>query len=85
MSRHHALREFHEAHGAVFGERAGWIVPIHYGNPRAEYDAVRQRVGLMDISPRGLLQFTGDDRVSFLQGMLSNDLRPLRAFDGQYA
>jgi aminomethyltransferase len=85
MSRQNTLRDFHEAHGAAFCERDGWIVPLHYGDPRAEYDAVRQRIGLMDLSPRGLLQFTGADRVSFLQGMLSNDLRPLKTFDGQYA
>lgn len=32
-----------------------------------------------------MLQFTGDDRLSYLQGMLSNDLRPLKMFDGQQA
>ena len=37
------------------------------------------------LSHRALLQFTGPDRVSFLQGMLSNDLRPLKMFDGQQA
>jgi folate-binding protein YgfZ len=32
-----------------------------------------------------LLQITGSDRVTFLQGMLSNDLRALRPFEGHYA
>ena len=41
--------------------------------------------GLFDLSDRALLQFTGPDRVSFLQGMLSNDLRLLKMFDGQQA
>jgi folate-binding protein YgfZ len=51
----------------------------------SEYRAVRDAVGLFDLSHRGLLQITGPDRLSFLQGMLSNDLRGLKTFDGQYA
>jgi folate-binding protein YgfZ len=85
MAKQSLLTDFHRSNGAVFTERDGWLLPVHFGNVAAEYQSVRNAVGLIDFSHRGLLQFTGPDRVSFLQGMLSNDLRPLKTFDGQYA
>jgi len=85
MAKQSSLHEFHISHGASFVERDGWLLPEHFGDPAGEYEAVRSAVGLIDRSQRGLLQFTGPDRVSFLQGMLSNDLRPLKTFDGQAA
>ncbi len=69
----------------MFREENGWLLPAHFGDLMSEYRAVRDAVGLFDFSHRGLLQFTGPDRLSFLQGMLSNDLRGLKTFDGQYA
>ena len=85
MAKQSLLTELHRSNGAVFIEQDGWLVPDHFGDPGAEYHAVRTAAGLFDLSDRALLQFTGADRVSFLQGMLSNDLRPLRMFDGQQA
>src|SRR3990170_1996926 len=85
MAKQSLLTDFHSSNGAVLTERDGWLLPVHFGNVAAEYQSVRSAVGLFDLAHRGLLQFTGPDRNSFLQGMLSNDLRPLKTFDGQYA
>jgi len=85
MAKQSSLIELHRAHGATFVEQDGWLVSDHFGDFAAEYNAVRAGAGLFDYSHRALLQFTGPDRVSFLQGMLSNDLRPLKMFDGQQA
>ena len=85
MMKASPLINLHRSNGAVLAERDGWLLPAHFGNPAAEYDAVRRAAGLIDFSHRGLLQFTGADRLSFLQGMLSNDVRALKPFDGQYA
>jgi folate-binding protein YgfZ len=85
MAKQSLLTDFHRSNGAVFTERDGWRLPVHFGDAAAEYESVRRAAGLFDLSHRGLLQFTGPDRLSFLQGMLSNDLRPLKTFDGQYA
>jgi folate-binding protein YgfZ len=85
MANASPLADFHRANGAVFEERDGRLLVAHFGDPAGEYRAVRSAVGLMDLSHRGLLQFTGPDRLSFLQGMLSNDLRSLKTFEGQYA
>jgi folate-binding protein YgfZ len=85
MSKASALTDLHRSRGAVFAERDGWLLPAHFGDPTAEYQAVRSAAGLLDIPHRGLLQCTGPDRIPFLQGMLSNDLKLLQPFDGQYA
>jgi folate-binding protein YgfZ len=85
MAKQSSLSDLHKRHGAIFVEKEGWLLPKHFGNPGAEYQTVREAVGLIDLPDRALLQFTGPDRVTFLQGMLSNDLRPLKMFDGQQA
>jgi folate-binding protein YgfZ len=85
MAKESALAEAHRARGARFGERNGWVLPEHFGDSTAEYRAARESVGMFDLSHRGLLQFTGPDRAAFLQGMLSNDVKLLNPFDGQYA
>jgi glycine cleavage system T protein len=85
MAKQPILFEFHRRNGAVFVERGGWELPAHFGDPTAEYEAVRSAVGFSDFSHRGLLQVTGPDRLPFLQGMVSNDLRLLKAGEGQYA
>jgi glycine cleavage system T protein len=85
MAKQSPLMAFHKANGAVFNDYDGWLLPIHFGDSSAEYEAVRCAIGLMDLSHRGLLQFTGPDRLSFLQGMVSNDLRTLNPGHALYA
>jgi aminomethyltransferase len=71
--------------GAVFTEVAGWEVPRHFGTPAAEYHAVRQGVGLCDLSHRGLVRVTGSERQRFLHAMVSNDTASLCPGEGRYA
>ncbi len=85
MAKQSLLTESHRRSGAILVEKDGWLLPDHFGDPSAEYESVRSAAGIFDFSHRALLQFTGADRVSFLQGMLSNDLRPLKMFGGQLA
>jgi folate-binding protein YgfZ len=76
---------FHDQHlklGATFREVAGWDMPEHYGDPAAEHRAVRQGVGIADLSHRGKLRVIGDDRVKWLQSVISNDILPLKAGQG---
>ncbi len=83
MNEQTPLANFHRSNGAVFMDSKSLVA--HFGDPAGEYRAVRSAVGLIDLTHRGLLQFTGPDRLSFLQGMLSNDVKSLSPFDGQYA
>jgi len=48
----------------------------------AEYEALRTRAGVFALDDRVLVRATGADRVTFLQGMLTNDVASLRPGDG---
>ena len=85
MKNESRLATLHDSHGASFADYRGWRLPKNFGDAAAEYNAVRSAAGLIDFSDRGLLQFTGPDRLSYLQGMLSSDLRALKPFQGQPA
>jgi folate-binding protein YgfZ len=76
------LNDAHQADGAVFGESAGWLVPLRYGDPLAEHRAVMGATGLLDRSMVGKVVVTGRDRATFLQGMLSNDIKALQPGQG---
>ncbi|MBH0201387.1 MAG: aminomethyl transferase family protein [Nitrospira sp.] len=75
----------HTQLGATFEEVAGWEIPAHYGDVAAEHRAVRQAVGIADLSHRGKLRVTGEDRVKWLQSVISNDIRPLQPGQGRYS
>ncbi len=79
------LHDLHEALGARFISRADWSVPAAYGDAAAEHAAVREAVGLSDLSCRGKLGVSGKDRGAFLQGLLSNDVTQVTATQGVYA
>jgi glycine cleavage system T protein len=74
-----------QALGATFTSVAEWELPQHFGNPSAEYHAVRHGVALCDLSHRGLIRVTGKDRQRFLHAMLSNDTQSLQPGQGCYA
>lgn len=77
MGNRSPLEELHRNNGARFGEDHEWSLPLHFGATLEEYQAVRSKVGLMDLCDRSLIRLTGDDRVSFLQGLVSNDVTVL--------
>jgi folate-binding protein YgfZ len=76
------LNDVHQAEGAVFGESSGWLVPLRYGDPTAEHRAAMGATGLLDRSMVGKVVVTGRDRATFLQGMLSNDIKALQPGQG---
>jgi glycine cleavage system T protein len=75
----------HQALGATFTEVAGWELPQHFGAPEAEYYAVRQGVGLCDLSHHGIVRVSGQDRQRFLHAMVSNDTASLQPGQGCHA
>ncbi len=50
-------------------------VAASFGEYEAEYAAIRRHVGILHLPPRGILHFTGADRLDFLHRMLTQDLR----------
>lgn len=56
------------------GVPAGWELPVDYGDPAREQRALREGAGLIELSHLGKIRVTGEERASFLQGMLTNDV-----------
>ncbi len=54
-----AVHNWHLARGAKMMVAGQWLRPEHYGDPLSEVKAVRQSVGLIDISTLGKLKLTG--------------------------
>jgi len=79
------LHEFHRMLGGRFGTVSGTEVVMDYGDQAAEYDALYQRAVVLDLSFRSRLCVTGADRVRFLHGQVTNDIKRLRAGEGCYA
>src|SRR5947209_7923660 len=72
-SRHSPLEVAHVR------EQDGCVVPAHFGDARAEYEAVRGSAGagLFDLSSRGRVEVSGGEAVQFLNGMVTNDVARL--------
>src|SRR5579885_637613 len=72
-----ALHRHLAACGAVLADDRGVELPRHFGDPAAEYAALREQAALLDLGFRTLIRVVGADRVAFLQGMLTADVAAL--------
>jgi len=63
--------------GAVPAEGPDTGVAAHYGDPFAEQRALAGSAGLVDRSHRGVLRITGQDRLSWLHSLTTQDLEHL--------
>ena len=62
------LEAEHLAMGAKLGPFAGWNMPIEYAGALAEHQAVRERVGLFDLTHLGKVELAGAGALALLQG-----------------
>ena len=67
--------------GAKLVPFAGWEMPIQYKGIAAEHAAVRERVGLFDVSHMGELHVTGPSALAAVDALITNDLS--KAENGQ--
>ncbi len=72
------LHEWHLDNGARMMVAGPWLRPEQYGDPAAEVRAVRERAGLIDVSPLGKLQLTGPGVPGLLDRLYVNQWRDLR-------
>src|SRR5258708_20574434 len=57
----------------------------NYGDWLAEYKALRESAGILDLSFRSRICLVGADRARFLHGQVTNDVKKLRIGEGCYA
>ena len=72
--KHTPLESEHRRLGAKLAPFAGWLMPIEYQGTLAEHRAVRERVGLFDLTHLGKVDVTGPGALGMLQRLVTNDL-----------
>lgn len=83
---HSPLHEAHVELGAKFAEFGGWDMPVEYagGGVLAEHKAVRDAVGIFDVSHLGKAVVRGAGAAEYLNRCLTNDLRKIEPGKAQY-
>ena len=67
------------------GDYRGATSVARFSDPQAEYFALQSGCGVHDLGFRALISLTGGDRVRWLNGMVTNNIRDLAPGHGVYA
>src|SRR3712207_981964 len=79
------LYDEHKALGARLVDFSGWEMPVQYGGIKAEHQAVRERVGLFDVSHMGEAVFRGPDAERAVQRLVTRDVSRLERGQSGYS
>ena len=79
------LKERHEALGAKMIEFAGFLMPVSYTSISDEHQAVRENVGVFDVSHMGEFIIRGKEALNLVQYITTNDASKLHIGDAQYS
>ena len=79
------LYDAHVALGGRIVDFAGWAMPVQYGGILEEHEAVRERVGLFDVSHMGEILFEGPGALAALNRLVTNDLARCEDMQAQYS
>jgi len=77
--------DFNTKHGAKTTSFAGWTMPTFFRSIMSEYEAVRSRLGLFDVSHMGRQIIEGRDAEKFLAHITTNNLSALQAGRAHYS
>ena len=79
------LHAWHQARGAKLADFGGWDMPIEYAGVLAEHTAVRESVGVFDVSHMGKLRISGVGAAAWLDSVLVSDIGGLLVGKAQYS
>ena len=77
--------EIHKKSGAKLIDFGGFEMPVQYTTIRKEHNAVRNGVGIFDVSHMGEIYVTGDHALDFIQKITVNDASKLEPGKAQYS
>jgi aminomethyltransferase len=80
-----ALLKAHQTLNALMVDFHGWQMPMHYGSQLAEHRAVRESVGLFDVSHMTQVDVTGAQAGAFLRRLLANDVAKISSGQALYS
>lgn len=78
------LFNLHDKLGAKFIEFANFLMPIYYTSIKDEHLAVRERVGIFDVSHMGEIKILGKDAKKFANYILTNNIEKTDFGDVKY-
>ena len=73
------------AEDATFTGFGGWDMPVEFESIRTEHKAVRDSVGIFDVSHMGEIVVNGPDATLLMQRLTSNDVEALSPGESQYS
>ena len=79
---------FYDKHveaGGKIVEFAGFLMPIQYKGINTEHLAVRNNIGLFDLSHMGEFEVSGNDALAFLEKTTTNNVAALKPGEIQYS
>ncbi|QDG54500.1 glycine cleavage system aminomethyltransferase GcvT [Persicimonas caeni] len=79
--KHIPLEHRHEELGGRMTPFAGFVMPVKYTGIKEEHLAVRNNVGLFDVSHMGEVEVKGPEAIKVVDGLVTNDVTKL--VDGQ--
>jgi aminomethyltransferase len=82
--RRSPLHDRHVALGARLADFSGWQMPLQYAGVVEEHVAVRERVGVFDVSHLGKITVHGRGARAFVNRCLTNDLSRIAPGQAQY-
>jgi aminomethyltransferase len=85
MTQETPLSDVHRRLGAHLVDFAGWLMPLKYGSEIAEHRAVRQGVGLFDLSHMGEIEVAGPDAAASLDYSLVNRPSAIKINGARYS
>lgn len=80
-----ALTHIHESLGAKMVPFAGYLMPVQYSGVIDEHNAVRNSVGVFDVSHMGEFLVRGPGALDLIQKVTSNDASKLTVGKVQYS
>ena len=78
------LNSIHKALGAKMAPFGGYEMPIQYSGVKKEHLAVRNSVGIFDVSHMGEFIVKGSNALALLQKVCSNDIANIKIGKAQY-
>lgn len=79
------LQHVHENLGAKMVDFAGFYMPVQYEGVNIEHETVRNGVGVFDVSHMGEFLLTGENALTLIQKVTSNDASTLEIGKAQYS
>lgn len=79
------LSKIHESLGAKMVPFAGFNMPVQYEGVNAEHETVRNSIGVFDVSHMGEFLLTGENALTLIQKVTSNDASVLEIGRAQYS